>query len=133
MTRECDGTIFLKDRIKIGRENKANIYLSIHLNSIGNVSFNKYKHTGTSTYYFNKNSEALAKLLEKTISRSAGTSKNGVKSASFAVIRPAEYIGVLIEAAYMINPSDTLLYTKEDFARNTANGIAEGLLEFIEK
>ena len=133
MTRECDGLITLKDRIAIAKANKADIYISIHLNSIGNVAFSNSKHKGTEIYYFNKNSKELSEILEKTISKSAGTKKNGVKTGSFAVIRPASYVGVLVETAYMINPSDTILYKDENFARNVAEGIANGLDLFIEK
>ncbi len=133
MTRECDGNITLKDRIKIAKENDIDIYLSIHLNSVGDVSFNTFKHRGTSVFYFNNNSKELAKILEKSITKKAGTWKDGVKPASFAVIRPADYVGVLIETAYMINPFDTLLYTREDFARNAAEGIVEGISEYLNK
>ncbi len=133
MTRECDGMITLKDRIKIAKVNEADIYLSIHMNSIGNVAFSHSKHRGTGIYYFNRNSKELSEILLKSITKSAGTKKNGIKTASFAVIRPASYVGVLIETAYMINPSDTLLYTQENFARNVAEGIINGLDEFIEK
>ena len=131
MTRECDGTITLKERIKVAKENNADIYLSIHMNSIGNVPFKSLKHKGTGIYYFNRNSKELSEILEKTITKAAGTKKNGVKTASFAVIRPASYVGVLIETAYMINPADTLIYRQADFARNAAEGIAAGLEEFI--
>ena len=131
MTRECDGTITLKDRIRLAKAREANIYLSIHMNSIGNVAFSSIKHRGTGVYYFNRNSRELAEILEKTISKSAGTRRDGVKSRSFAVIRPANYVGVLIETAFMINPSDTLLYRSPEFAKNVAEGIVTGLEEFI--
>lgn len=133
MTRECDGMITLKDRIAIAKANNVDIYLSIHMNSIGNVKFDKSMHKGTGLYYFNRNSKELANILEKSITKAAGTKKNGVHTASFAVIRPVEYVGVLIEVAYMINPADTLIYTDETFARNVAEGITEGLTDFIEK
>jgi N-acetylmuramoyl-L-alanine amidase len=62
-----------------------------------------------------------------------GTKKDGTKTASFAVIRPTDYIGVLVEVAYMTNPIDSLLYTKEDFPRETAKAIAEGILDFLKR
>lgn len=133
MTRECDGTISLKDRIQIAKDNDVDIFLSIHMNSIGNVAYEKSKYRGTSVYYFNRNSKELATILEKSIPQYAGTKRNGVRTASFAVIRPASYVGVLIETAYMINPLDSLLYTQENFAENVAKGILCGLEEFIQK
>lgn len=131
MTRECDGTMSLNDRVKIAKENNADIFISIHLNSIGNIPFNRFQNRGTSVYYFNKNSKELATILEKSIPKSAGTKRDGVKTASLAVIRPANYVGVLVETAYMINPLDSLMYSQEDFAKNVAKGILEGIKSFI--
>ena len=133
MTRECDGYISLKDRVKLAKEANANIFVSIHLNSIGDTPFNVHKNKGTSVYYYNPASKGLAEILEKSVSKAAGTRQDGVRAASFAVIRPAEYLGVLVEAAYMINPSDSVLYNSAEFAHNTAVGIADGILEFINK
>ena len=132
MTRACDGNISLEDRVKIAKENNANIFISIHLNSIGDIPINVRKNRGTSIYYYNPEAKQLAEILEKSISKTAGTKKDGVKEASFAVIRPSEYVGVLVEAAYMINPMDTLLYLSKDFATDVAKGIANGIKEFLE-
>ena len=74
-----------------------------------------HKNRGTSIYYYNNNSKALAKILEENLTKELGTRKDGVKTASFAVIRPTDYIGVLLEIAYMTNPIDSVLYTKESF------------------
>lgn len=133
MTRECDGNISLNDRVKIAKSNQAEIFVSIHLNSIGDTPFNPNKHKGTSVYYFNRNSKQLAQILEKSVSKGVNTRKDGVRTGSFAVIRPTEYVGVLVETAYMINPHDSVLYNSKDFAENAAKGITEGLLEFISK
>ena len=42
-------------------------------------------------------------------------------------------MGVLVEAAYMINPSDTVLYKSNNFAYNAAKGIADGIVDFVNK
>lgn len=131
LTRECDGNIDLATRVDFAKSNDANIFVSIHLNSIGDSQMNIHKMRGTSIYYYNKHSKPLAEILEKTVTKSAGTKRNGIHPGSFAVLRPTEYISVLVEAAYMINPLDTVLYKKEDFAKNVAEGISNGIIEFI--
>ena len=131
MTRECDGNISLDDRIKIAREKCANIFVSIHLNSIPDIKFDVHKNKGTSVYYYNQNSKDLAKLVEKSVVDKLETRNDGVKTASFAVIRPTEYVGILVEVAYMTNPIDSVLYTKESFPRETAKAIADGVLEYV--
>ena len=132
MTRECDGFVSLNDRVEIAEQNDANIFVSIHLNSIGDIPMNIHKNRGTSVYYFNPNSRKLAEKVEKTVTKSTGTRKDGVRTASFAVIRPYNYVGILVETAYMTNPCDSVLYNSEKFASNVAEGIANGIVEFVE-
>ena len=133
MTRECDGNVSLNDRVDIAKKNDANIFVSVHLNSIGDIPMNIHKNRGTSVYYFNPNSKKLAETVEKSVSASAGTKKDGVRTASFAVIRPYNYVGILVETAYMTNPCDSVLYKSENFAYDVAKGIADGIAEFVNK
>lgn len=131
LTRNLDTNVSLDERIKIAKDNYSNIFISVHLNSIPDVKFNLNKHRGTSVYYYNPNSKDLANSIKKSIVYKLNTRDDGVKTASFAVLRPTEYIGVLVEVAYMTNPHDTMLYTKKDFASETASAIADGILNYI--
>ena len=131
MTRECDGEISLDDRVKMAKDNNANIFVSVHLNSIPDIEFNSHKNRGTSVYYYNENSKEFAKIVENYVTEAAGTRKGGAKAASFAVIRPTEYVGILVECAYMTNPYDSVLYKSDSFARNVARGIADGILNYV--
>lgn len=131
MTRECDANVSLDDRVKIARENCANIFVSVHLNSIPDIKMNIHKNRGTSVYYYNPNSKELAQSVLDTVSATVGTRKDGVRTASFAVIRPADYVGILVETAYMTNPLDSVLYKSDSFAKNAAQGIADGILHFV--
>ena len=133
MTRECDANVSLEDRINIAKENFADVFVSIHLNSIGDVPMDVHKKRGTSVFYFNNNSKGLAEALEKSVTHSAGTREDGVQTASFAVIRPPEYVGVLVEAAYMTNPMDTVLYTNDKWINKCAKGISDGIIQYLKK
>lgn len=131
MTRECDGFISLDDRVKMAKDNCSDIFVSIHLNSIPDIKFDVHKNRGTSVYYYNPNSKNLAKYVEESVTSAICTKKEGIKTASFAVIRPTDYLGILVENAYMTNPMDTMIYKSENFPRNTARGIAEGILNYV--
>lgn len=133
MTRECDGFVDLNERVRIATENDADIFVSIHLNSIGDIPMDIHKNRGTGVYYFNNNSKELAKCVENSTTSALKTRKDGVKTASFAVIRPTNYVGILVETAYMTNPLDSVLYTSDNFAHNAAIGIAEGIKDFLSK
>ena len=131
MTRECDGNISLDDRVKLAKENCSNIFVSIHLNSIPDIKFDVHKNKGTSVYHYNPNSKDLAKIVSNSVVNKLGTRNDGVKTASFAVIRPTEYVGILVEVAYMTNPNDSVLYTQEEFPREAAKGIADGIMNYV--
>ena len=130
MTRECDGNISLDDRVQVARDNCSNIFVSIHLNSIPDIEMNVNKNRGTSVYYYNPNSKNLAKSVLSSVTQTINTRNDGVREASFAVLRPTDYIGILVEVAYMTNPNDSVLYKNENFARETAKAIADGILDY---
>ncbi len=133
MTREIDADVSLEDRVKIAKENDADIFVSIHLNSIGDVPMDVHKKRGTSVFYFNNSSKKLAESIERHVTHQAGTRDDGVQTASFAVIRPTEYNAVLVEAAYMTNPMDTMLYTNDKWIQKASKGISEGILQYLKK
>lgn len=131
MTRECDAFISLADRVSTAQKNCTNIFVSIHLNSIPDIKMDIHKNRGTSVYYYNPNSKDLAKSVLDSVTSIAGTRDDGVRTASFAVIRPTDYLGILVETAYMTNPFDSVMYKSIIFPRNAAKGIAEGILNYV--
>ena len=133
MTRECDADIDLMSRVAIAKENDADIFVSIHLNSIGDIPMDIHKNRGTSVYYFNNNAKVFAKCMKKSVTTIAGTHDDGVRTGSFAVIRPTEYVGILVETAYMTNPTDSVLYRDEKWIDKAAQGIANGIEDFLTK
>ena len=133
MTRECDANLSLEDRVKISKENDADIFVSIHLNSIGDVPMDIHKNKGTSVYYFNLNSKGLAEVMQQEVTHYAGTRDSGIKTGSFAVIRPSDYTAVLVETAYMTNPMDSMLYRNDKWIDKAAKGIAQGVIQYLKK
>ena len=130
MSRECDGFVSLEDRVNMARENCANIFVSIHLNSIPDIKMDIHKNRGTSVYYYNQNSKELAEAVLNSVTNGIKTRDDGVRTASFAVIRPTDYVGILVETAYMTNPLDSMIYSDENFPRETAKAIADGILKY---
>ena len=73
----------------------------------------------------------MAEFVKKSVTKTLGTHDDGVRTASLAVVRPTEYIGVLVETAYMTNPLDSVLYTSKEFAHKAAEGIAKGIADYF--
>lgn len=133
MTRECDANVSLEDRVKFAQDNCANIFVSIHLNSIPDIKMDIHKNRGTSVYYYNPNSKDLAQHVLNSVTSGLSTHNDKVRTASFAVIRPTDYLGILVETAYMTNPLDSVLYKSESFPRNAATAIANGICSYVNR
>lgn len=129
-TRECDKYMSLSDRVNYAKNTDACIYISIHHNSVP-ISSDPNLSTGTTAFYYNPQSEELAQEISNMVSQSLNTKNCGVSQASFAVIRPSEYIGILLEVAYMVNPNDVIIYKSRNFTKKTAKAIYKGLINYI--
>lgn len=131
LTRENDSFISLNDRVKFAQKMNAMLFVSIHLNCVP-LSFNPNNYEGTEVYYFNPQSKQSAKFVVNNISKELCVRNNGVKQASFAVVRPTEYIGILTELLFLVNPKDTLVYKNASFVDRAAIGICNGIEEYID-
>ena len=130
LTRETDKYVSINDRIKFAQDNDALIFISIHQNSVP-ISKNPLLNEGTVVFYFNPQSMELAQTLSKSVSQALLVNNQGATQASFAVIRPTEYIGVLAELIYLVNPNDVSIYKQKKFAHTSALAIYNGLSSYL--
>ena len=130
LTRHSDKYLSLTDRINYAIDKKGTVFVSLHMNSVPESS-NPNEHKGTGTYYYTEFSKPLAESIQAETVKSLGTRDNGITQASFAVIRPTEYVGVLVETAYMVNPDDVELYKSKDFFKKVASGVACGIDKYL--
>lgn len=132
MTRNRDEFVSLQSRVDYAKSVDALIFVSIHLNAVP-ISSNPALNTGTIVFYYNPVAKSLASELANEISKELNTQNNGASQASYAVIRPTEYIGVLVELAYLCNPKDAPVYKSKFFAHKSAIAIYKGLVNYIHK
>ncbi|MBO6273713.1 N-acetylmuramoyl-L-alanine amidase [bacterium] len=130
LTREIDKFLSLEDRVKYAQDKNALIFISIHMNSVP-ISSDPNLDKGTVVFYFNPQSKNLAKEISSSVSKDLKIKDNGATQASFAVIRPTEYIGVLAELAYLVNPKDVAVYRNKKFVQTSAMAIYNGLVNYI--
>ena len=116
----------LSEIAKTANESGADLFISIHCNSAATDTAH-----GTETFHWNgsESGEKLASAIQYQIINSVGTANRGIKTANFAVLRLTNMPAVLVETAFINNPSDAnLLVEKEDeFARAIARGVTDYL------
>lgn len=130
MTRYTDKYVSLNDRVKYTNEKNAQIFVSIHANSLPD-SKNPQDHRGSSIYYYYDEAKPLSNSILNSIEKSMNVNIEGVKQASFAVVRNTSAVSVLVETAYVINPYDNELLMNNNFRQEYAKAIADGIKNYV--
>ncbi len=129
MTRSGDSNPSLAQRGRMGGQ--GDVLISVHNNSSTSAAAR-----GTEVYaqVANGTSAQLARRIHDGIVRRAGTPARGVKRRVgqngdyYGVLRNSPVPAVIVEGAFLSNPTDARLLASPDFRQRVADGIADGVL-----
>ncbi|HXH61137.1 MAG TPA: N-acetylmuramoyl-L-alanine amidase, partial [Fimbriimonadaceae bacterium] len=136
MIRDDDSTVPLLSRPETANKSKADLYISIHINSnltAGSVS-------GGITFYHMQDpvSMLFAECIQDEIAAVSKLPNMGVWSDSkiyrtkgFAVLRGATMPAVLIELGFMNHPTDRKRVQEKEFQDSVATAIVKGAKRFL--
>jgi N-acetylmuramoyl-L-alanine amidase len=128
MTRDSDYFVDLKPRVDMAERLGANLFVSIHANSIdGRPDVN-----GLETYHYGRG-ERLARTIHNSILRSIDIRDRGVRSARFYVIRNPSMPSVLVETGYVTSPTEAPKLANPAYQRQMAEAIVRGIMEYIQQ
>jgi N-acetylmuramoyl-L-alanine amidase len=82
--------------------------------------------------YINESS-SLAEFIQKAMDERLGIRNRGVKQANFVVLQGAKMPAVLIETAFLSNPSEEQMLADTDFQRRVADGLVEAITRLQER
>jgi N-acetylmuramoyl-L-alanine amidase len=136
MVRKQNENVNLLDRPKIAWQNKADILISIHNNSLpyGGNPFNKH---GFGVYYYTPMSLQLAKEIHTAYRERFSEAKDfnlpddGLYYDNLALTRTPQMPSVLTESAYMIVPEEEAYLKTDSFRSACANAILTGIERYI--
>lgn len=111
------------------RQADSDFFLSIHNNAIGRG--NRHSAYGTESYYWTPMSVAPAQILQKHLCARLGTKNRLVGWAPFYVLRSYDVPRVLVECAYVSNPTEEQRLRSDEFIVQAALALADGLEEFF--
>jgi N-acetylmuramoyl-L-alanine amidase len=117
----------LRARVDIANEAAAELFVSVHNNALSATS------SGTETYHFYYSSAAargLAQAVQAELVAALGLPDRGVKSAGFYVLRHTVMPAVLVEGAFLTNPSEALLLADPAVRQRIADAIGRGVERF---
>ncbi|WP_442596386.1 N-acetylmuramoyl-L-alanine amidase [Neobacillus sp. D3-1R] len=135
MTRDTDSFLSLQERVDVAEESYAEIFVSIHVNSVESAPTAK----GTETYYNTSNNEngaesqSLAYEIQKQIVSEVDMNDRGTKDSGFYVIKYNQIPAVLVELGFLSNTDDRNKLTSEVFQSMYADAIYKGIENYYSK
>ena len=127
MTRSSDYFVSLPGRVQIANRAGADIFVSIHANSMG---MSRPDVNGLETYYYSTGSH-LARTIHNTILRSVSIGDRRVRRARFYVLRKSAMPAVLVEVGYLTGRQDIVNLRSSRYHTQMARAIADGILQYI--
>lgn len=119
----------LSDRVKLANEKKANFYLSVHANAMGD----KWGSAGGIETYAKLSGEALkaATILHKHLLRHTQLKDRGVKDGAWLyLVKHTNMPTVLVECAFMDNLEEAKLLLTDAYRKECAVELAMGVCEY---
>ena len=118
----------LNNRAKIINDSNADIYISIHLNSINSSTW-----SGAQVFYddVNKKNLELANIMQKQLKHDLKTKRNVKEIKDILLNRKAVIPGILIEAGFLSNPNDRYLLQKSDYQYKISESIKKGIINYF--
>lgn len=114
------------NRIKIINNNKADMYLSIHLNYL-----NDTKYSGAQVFYNNDKNKEIALVIQDTLNKSLNTSREIKKIPHKTYMYDKLTIpGVLIECGFLSNPTEREKLQNSEYQQKLAKIIKDGLINY---
>ena len=126
-TRTSDTFVELSTRASMANKVNADFFISIHANSATSRDAQ-----GIETYVYVKDgkTDKLASEVQSALVQANKLLDRGVKIGNLAVLRETTMPAILIELAFISNPTEEALLNQTTFLDQTANAIAQGFFNY---
>ncbi len=133
MTRDTDVDVYapndsaheeLQARVDVANKAGARMFVSVHVNAFINAG-----PYGTTVYISKPDDVALAHMVETHLAAD-GTKDDGVIKSHLYVTLHTRMPAVLVETAFLSNPSDYALLTSAAWRQKVAQEIADGITQY---
>lgn len=120
----------LTKRARLINKSRADLFLSIHLNSSNNHNWR-----GLQIFYTSKNeeNEKLAKVMNDTIKKKISNARDIKMDNSYFMYKQIKIPGILIEAGYISNANDLYLLRKEWYQDRLMKVVRDGVILYLKK
>ena len=120
----------IRNRVKIGNESSADIFVSIHLNKIP-----QSQYTGWQTFfkYNDLESKTLATCIQNNLNETISCENKRVplKLDNIYIMKNVEIPIALVECGFLSNPEEANLLIQDEYQSKLAWGIYDGIMEYF--
>lgn len=120
------------EALAVARKENEVIHMEEEVHDYGDFTDEKFILAHIMQSVFVKESEELAGLVLKGIDTKVDIKNRGVAQAPFYVLMGASMPSILVETAFISNPTEEKLLKSEDFQNKMAQGIVDGIKKFVE-
>jgi N-acetylmuramoyl-L-alanine amidase len=129
LTRQDDREIDLEPRVSLAESLNANLFVSIHANSI---NLSRPDINGIETYYYDSGS-SLASSIHRSVVNTTGMEDRGIHQARFYVLTHTSMPAVLVEVGFVTGREDAAKLNNPTWRDQIAAGIAQGILRYVQQ
>ena len=120
----------IKNRVKIGNESSADVFVSIHLNKIS-----ESQYYGWQCFYNTKSEKSidLAKSIQESLNEAIEKENNRVakKLNSVYIMKNVEIPISIVECGFLSNPEEEKQLLEDSYQERLAWGIYNGIMEYF--
>lgn len=120
----------IHNRVKIGNESSADIFVSIHLNKIP-----QQQYDGWQTFYNAQSSDGkkLAESIQKNLNDAIQKENNRVAKTidNIYIIKHVEIPTTIVECGFLSNPEEEKLLLQDEYQDKLAWGIYNGIIDYF--
>ena len=119
----------LNNRVKIINRSNADMYISIHLNSLSSTTW-----SGAQVFYddVNEKNIKLAALFQEQLKSDLKTTREVKEITNILMNRKISIPGVLIEAGFLSNPNDRFKLRQSDYQYKLSNSIKTAIIKYFD-
>ena len=120
----------IKNRVKIGNESSAHIFVSIHLNKIPQSQYD-----GWQTFYKEGSEDGarLAKTIQENLNKTIQKENNRIAKTidKIYIIKHVEIPTTIVECGFLSNPDEEKLLLEDEYQNKLAWGIYNGIIDYF--
>ncbi len=120
----------IKNRVKIGNNSSADIFISIHLNKIS-----KGQYWGWQTFYNSRNekSKELSSYIQENLNETIGLKNKRIPHQldNIYIMKNVEIPISIVECGFLSNKEESKKLVNDDYQNNLAWGIYCGIMDYF--